>query len=110
MVSTLCESFTAALNAEDHGRAAAYLSRALREPLEPRERARLTLELAAAEAMSAPLAGDRRLGELVRGGSGAPKDCAPAPSTSDSPAATATGHAARRPRRCATSGPANATA
>ncbi|RYJ28973.1 putative regulatory protein [Streptomyces sp. L-9-10] len=73
VVSTLRESFAAALRAEDHGRAAAYLSRALREPLEPRERARLTLELAAAEAMSAPLAGDRRLGELVRAGSGAPE-------------------------------------
>ncbi|MCL7377809.1 LuxR family transcriptional regulator [Streptomyces sp. 35G-GA-8] len=73
VVGTLCESFAAALDAEDHGRAAAYLSRALREPLEPRERARLTLELAAAETMSAPLAGDRRLGELVRAGSGAPE-------------------------------------
>ncbi|MFD3917015.1 AAA family ATPase [Streptomyces sp. NPDC058603] len=73
VVSTLRDSFAAALRTEDHGRAAAYLSRALREPLEPRERARLTLELAAAEAMSAPLAGDRRLGELVRAGSGAPE-------------------------------------
>ncbi|MFE4945025.1 AAA family ATPase [Streptomyces sp. NPDC056641] len=73
VVSTLRDSFAAALKTEDHGRAAAYLSRALREPLDPRERARLTLELAAVEAMSAPLAGDRRLGELVRAGSGAPE-------------------------------------
>lgn len=72
VVTTLRESFTAALNAEDHGRVAAYLSRALREPLQPLERARLTLELAAVEVMSAPEAGDRRLGELVRAVHGAP--------------------------------------
>ncbi|MGW2058385.1 helix-turn-helix transcriptional regulator [Streptomyces sp. NPDC001840] len=68
VVPALRRGFAAALRADDPEHAAACLARALREPLEPDERARLTLELAAVEAVAAPEAADRRLGELVRGG------------------------------------------
>ncbi|MFJ4923933.1 AAA family ATPase [Streptomyces sp. NPDC088725] len=74
VIPTLREGFAAALRRDDHHRAHACLSRALREPLETRERALLTLELAAAEAAARPEAGDRRLGELVMSGSGVPTD------------------------------------
>ncbi|MFD4778911.1 helix-turn-helix transcriptional regulator, partial [Streptomyces sp. NPDC058427] len=57
VVTTLRGCFATALDADDHDRATAFLARALREPMEPGKRARLTLELAAAEAISAPLAG-----------------------------------------------------
>lgn len=67
VVPVLRRSFAAALRREDHHRACACLTRALQEPLDPRERTRLTLELAAAETVARPEAGDRRLGELVRG-------------------------------------------
>ncbi|MFJ9615943.1 LuxR C-terminal-related transcriptional regulator [Streptomyces noursei] len=66
VVPLLRRGFAAALRREDHHRACACLSRALQEPLDPRERSLLTLELAAAEAVARPEAGDRRLGELVR--------------------------------------------
>ncbi|MFF2810080.1 LuxR C-terminal-related transcriptional regulator [Streptomyces sp. NPDC058000] len=66
VVPLLRRGFAAALRREDHQRACACLSRALQEPLGPDERSRLTLELAAAEAVARPDAGDRRLGELVR--------------------------------------------
>lgn len=66
-VPLLRRSSVAALRREDHDRACACLTRALREPLDASERIRLTLELAAAEAVIRPEAGDRRLGELVRG-------------------------------------------
>jgi DNA-binding CsgD family transcriptional regulator len=68
VVTTLRRCFAKAMDAGDHSRATACLVRALREPLEPGQRTRLILELAAAEAISAPLAGDRRLGELVGSG------------------------------------------
>lgn len=66
VVPLLRRAFVAALRREDHQRACACLSRALQEPLDPDERSRLTLELAAAEAVARPDAGDRRLRELVR--------------------------------------------
>ncbi|MFB7633536.1 LuxR C-terminal-related transcriptional regulator [Streptomyces sp. NPDC056149] len=66
VVPLLRRSFAAALRREDHHRACACLSRALREPLDDRARSRLTLELAAVEAVARPEASDRRLGELVR--------------------------------------------
>ncbi|MFD3742701.1 LuxR C-terminal-related transcriptional regulator [Streptomyces sp. NPDC058629] len=71
VVTTLRRCFAKAMDAGDHSRATACLVRALREPLEPGQRTRLTMELAAAEAISAPLAGDRRLGELIGSGSAA---------------------------------------
>ncbi|MFI5758526.1 AAA family ATPase [Streptomyces sp. NPDC051569] len=72
VVPLLRRTFAAALRGQDHGRAHACLSRALREPLEPDERARLTLELAAAEAVALPEAGDRRLAGLARPGGPVP--------------------------------------
>ncbi|MFD5030347.1 AAA family ATPase [Streptomyces sp. NPDC058405] len=65
VIPVLRRSFSAAQRNEDHRGAGAYLVRALREPQEPYERALLTLELAAAEAVAVPEAGDRRLGELA---------------------------------------------
>ncbi|WP_405713912.1 LuxR C-terminal-related transcriptional regulator [Streptomyces xanthophaeus] len=49
-----------------HTRAAAFLARALCEPLDEERHARLTLDLAAAELVTAPEAGIRRLGQLTR--------------------------------------------
>ncbi|MFI9046834.1 LuxR C-terminal-related transcriptional regulator [Streptomyces sp. NPDC053427] len=72
VVPVLRRSFAAALRREDHHRAYACLSRALKEPLDAAERTRLTLELAAAEAVAVPEAGDRRLGELVRSADAVP--------------------------------------
>ncbi|MFE1962168.1 AAA family ATPase [Streptomyces sp. NPDC059479] len=71
-VPVLRRSFAAALRAENHDNAVACLSRALRESLEPDRRARLSLELAAVEAVCSPEAGDRRLAELVRAGGDVP--------------------------------------
>ncbi|MEW1660163.1 LuxR C-terminal-related transcriptional regulator [Streptomyces sp. NPDC093707] len=71
VVPLLHRSFTAALRREDRHRACACLSRAMQEPLDPLARSRLTLELAAAEAVVRPEAGDRRLAELARGAAGA---------------------------------------
>ncbi|MFJ5104371.1 LuxR C-terminal-related transcriptional regulator [Streptomyces sp. NPDC088554] len=66
VVPVLHRGFAAAQRAEDHDRAVAQLSRALSEPLEPSERALLSLELASAEAVTAPEASDRRLAGLAR--------------------------------------------
>ncbi|MFF8732613.1 AAA family ATPase [Streptomyces sp. NPDC015171] len=51
----------------DHTRSIACLSRAVCETPDPAHRAELTFELAAAELVTAPEAGRRRLGALVRG-------------------------------------------
>ncbi|MDH6125729.1 helix-turn-helix transcriptional regulator [Kitasatospora sp. GP82] len=59
-----------ALRQGNHQRAAAYLSRALEEPLDPAQRAQLTFELAAVELVDAPEAGDRRLDGILRDGTG----------------------------------------
>ncbi|MGW6741892.1 AAA family ATPase [Streptomyces sp. NPDC055025] len=71
-VPVLRRSFAAALRADNHDNAVACLTRALREPLEPDGRARLSLRLAAVEAVRSPEAGDRRLAELVRAGGDVP--------------------------------------
>ncbi|WP_327130113.1 LuxR C-terminal-related transcriptional regulator [Streptomyces sp. NBC_01343] len=70
-VPALRRSCRAAQWEGDHTRAAAFLARALREPLDEKDNARLTLELAAAELVTAPEAGIRRLGELTRTRDGA---------------------------------------
>ncbi|MFH8347549.1 AAA family ATPase [Streptomyces sp. NPDC018045] len=64
-VHTLRGGFGAALRRDDFARAATYLRRALDEPQDPLHRARVSLDLAAAEAVAAPEAADRRLGTLV---------------------------------------------
>ncbi|MDT0447744.1 AAA family ATPase [Streptomyces hesseae] len=66
VVPALRHAHAAAVRREDHAHAAACLRRALAEPLAPAERARLELELAATEALTAPEAADRRLGALAR--------------------------------------------
>ncbi|MDT0544956.1 MULTISPECIES: AAA family ATPase [Streptomyces] len=55
-----------ALRAADHGRAIACLTRALEEPLDREQRARLSLELASLEVVEAPEAGDRRFARILR--------------------------------------------
>jgi DNA-binding CsgD family transcriptional regulator len=65
-VLALRRGVAAALRERDYGRASSYLSRALAEPLEPAQRARLSFELAGVQAVVAPEASDRRLGELAR--------------------------------------------
>lgn len=65
-VPVLRRSCEAAQREGDHTRAAAFLARALCEPLDEQRRKRLTLDLAAAELVTAPEAGIRRLGELTR--------------------------------------------
>ncbi|WP_433545000.1 helix-turn-helix transcriptional regulator [Streptomyces sp. CA-294286] len=62
----LHRSSDAARRAGDHARAAALLARALREPLDEEPHSRTTLDLAAAELLTAPQAGIRRIGELAR--------------------------------------------
>jgi len=69
---TLRHMSTAALWRGEYERATACLSRALQEPLGPAEREQLNLELAEAEVVTAPEAGERRLGELARVGPGEP--------------------------------------
>ncbi|MFK8844238.1 AAA family ATPase [Streptomyces sp. Ac-502] len=64
-VHVLRGSFGAAVRRGDFPRAAAYLERALDEPLEPLEHAHISLDLAGVEAVTAPEAGDRRLTALV---------------------------------------------
>ncbi|MFH8410282.1 AAA family ATPase [Streptomyces sp. NPDC018019] len=64
-VHVLRGSFGAAMRRGDFPRAAAYLERALDEPLEPLQRAHIGLDLAGVEAVTAPEAGDRRLTTLV---------------------------------------------
>lgn len=56
----------------DHTRSTACLARALREATDPTERAQLTFDLAAAELVTLPEAGRRRLAELVRSRDTAP--------------------------------------
>ncbi|CAM5669879.1 AAA family ATPase OS=Streptomyces rimosus subsp. rimosus (strain ATCC / DSM 40260 /JCM 4667 / NRRL 2234) OX=1265868 GN=SRIM_038760 PE=4 SV=1 [Streptomyces rimosus subsp. rimosus] len=65
-VHALRGGYGAALRRGDFARAATYLHRALDEPQDPLERAHLGLDLAGAEAVSAPEAGDRRLMTLVQ--------------------------------------------
>ncbi|QDY80151.1 hypothetical protein FQU76_30675 [Streptomyces qinzhouensis] len=65
-VPVLRRGSVAAQRTGDHPRAAAFLARALREPLDAQCHARLTLELAAAELVTTPEAGIRRLGRLAR--------------------------------------------
>ncbi|AXE24208.1 helix-turn-helix transcriptional regulator [Streptomyces globosus] len=65
-VPVLRRGCAAAQRAGDHTRAAAFLARALREPLDEQSHAGLTLDLAAAELVTAPEAGIRRLGGLTR--------------------------------------------
>ncbi|MGY0056474.1 AAA family ATPase [Streptomyces sp. LZ34] len=55
-----------ALRAADHGHAIACLARALEEPLDREQRARLSLRLAAVEVLDAPEAGDRRFAQILR--------------------------------------------
>ncbi|MFD7668430.1 LuxR C-terminal-related transcriptional regulator [Streptomyces sp. NPDC059788] len=64
-VHALRGSFGAALRRGDFARAATYLDRALDEPQDPLQRAQISLDLASAEAVAAPEAGDRRLATLV---------------------------------------------
>ncbi|MHA7960956.1 AAA family ATPase [Streptomyces sp. L500] len=66
VVPALRHAHAAALRREDHDHATACLRRALAEPQDPVERARLELELAATEALTAPEAADRRLGAIAR--------------------------------------------
>ncbi|MBB4927437.1 AAA family ATPase [Kitasatospora kifunensis] len=68
----LRRSSALALRWGNHRRAVAFLTRSLAEPLEPAQRAELSFELAAAELVAVPRAGERRLGELVRGDGGEP--------------------------------------
>ncbi|MGV9270978.1 AAA family ATPase [Kitasatospora sp. NPDC003701] len=56
-----------ALRQGEPDRATGLLARALEQEGDPRTRGRLSLELAVAELLSAPEAGDRRLGGIVRG-------------------------------------------
>ncbi|MFJ4879782.1 helix-turn-helix transcriptional regulator [Streptomyces sp. NPDC088745] len=56
----------AARHAGDHVRAAAFLARALHEPLDEEAHARTSLELAGAELLTVPQAGVRRLAALAR--------------------------------------------
>ncbi|MFG2211347.1 AAA family ATPase [Streptomyces sp. NPDC048638] len=64
-VHALCGSFGAALRRGDLARATTYLDRALDEPQAPLQRARISLDLAGAQAVAAPEAGDRRLATLI---------------------------------------------
>lgn len=65
-VLALHRSAAAAIRRGDHRRAAGYLSRTLKEPLDPAQHARMTFELAAVQLVTAPEAGHRLLDELVR--------------------------------------------
>ncbi|MFI7704286.1 AAA family ATPase [Nonomuraea sp. NPDC049480] len=62
----LRRGFAAALHKGEHGQAVSYAARALEEPLDHVERLRLNLELATAEVLAAPEAGDRRLSRIAR--------------------------------------------
>ena len=64
-VHALRGSFGAALRRGDFARAITYLTRALDEPQDPLQRAHLSLDLAGAESVAAPEAGDRRLTTLI---------------------------------------------
>ncbi|MBL1095609.1 LuxR C-terminal-related transcriptional regulator [Streptomyces coffeae] len=65
-VHTLRRTCAAALRAGRSAEAIACLTRALEEPMEPGSRARLGLELAAIEVLTAPEAANRRLEEIIR--------------------------------------------
>ncbi|OKI02681.1 LuxR family transcriptional regulator [Streptomyces sp. CB02923] len=65
-VHVLRGSAGAALRRGDFARAATYLDRALDEIQDPVQRAHISLDLAGAEAVSAPEASDRRLAALIR--------------------------------------------
>ncbi|MFJ8150214.1 AAA family ATPase [Streptomyces sp. NPDC096048] len=65
-VDTLRRGFTAALRSGRRDRATAYLARALDEPLPAGERARVELQLASVQMVTAPAAAERRLHGLVR--------------------------------------------
>ncbi|MGG2464391.1 AAA family ATPase [Streptomyces sp. RGM 3693] len=57
--------FGADVYRSEFARAAAYLNRALDEPQHPVQRAQISLDLASAEAVAAPVASDRRLAAVV---------------------------------------------
>ncbi|WP_240167346.1 AAA family ATPase [Streptomyces noursei] len=64
-VHALRGSFGTAVRRSEFARAAACLNRALDEPQHPVRRAEISLDLASAEAASAPVASDRRLAAVV---------------------------------------------
>ncbi|MGC0379435.1 AAA family ATPase [Streptomyces sp. SAI-229] len=66
VVDTLCRAAAAALRGGRHDRAAAYLSRALAEPLSEEIRIRVLLQLAGVELVIAPVAAGRRMGGIIR--------------------------------------------
>ncbi|MFB9350363.1 AAA family ATPase [Streptomyces heliomycini] len=65
-VDTLCRAAAAALRGGRRDRAAAYLSRALAEPLSEETRIRVLLRLARVELVIAPVAAGRRMGGIIR--------------------------------------------
>ncbi|MEU7469632.1 AAA family ATPase [Streptomyces sp. NPDC044984] len=65
-VDTLCRAAAAALRGGRRDRAAAYLSRALTEPLSEEARIRVLLRLARVELVIAPVAAGRRMGGIIR--------------------------------------------
>ncbi|GAA3181406.1 hypothetical protein GCM10010451_33280 [Streptomyces virens] len=65
-VDTLCRAAAAALRGGHRERAAAYLSRALDEPLTEQDRVRVLFQLAAVELVIAPVAAGRRMGGIIR--------------------------------------------
>ncbi|MER7490167.1 AAA family ATPase [Streptomyces sp. NPDC126497] len=65
-VDTLCRAAAAALRGGRRDRAAAYLSRALTEPLSEEARIRVLLQLARIELVIAPVAAGRRMGGVIR--------------------------------------------
>ncbi|WP_221349637.1 helix-turn-helix transcriptional regulator [Streptomyces beigongshangae] len=65
-VDTLRRGFTAALRNGRRDRATAYLARALDEPLDAEDRARVELQLASVQMVTAPAAAERRLHGLIR--------------------------------------------
>ncbi|RSS14906.1 LuxR family transcriptional regulator [Streptomyces sp. WAC05458] len=65
-VATLRRGFAAALRSGRRDRATAYLARALDEPLRSEERARVELQLASVQMVTAPTAAERRLHGLIR--------------------------------------------
>ncbi|MER6624560.1 LuxR family transcriptional regulator [Streptomyces sp. NPDC000931] len=65
-VDTLCRAAAAALRGGRRDRAAAYLSRALTEPLSEETRISVLLRLARIELVIAPVAAGRRMGGIIR--------------------------------------------
>ncbi|OSP24602.1 hypothetical protein B7767_43185, partial [Streptomyces sp. 13-12-16] len=65
-MDTLCRAAAAALRGGRRDRAAAYLSRALTEPLSEETRIRVLLRLARIELVIAPDAAGRRMGGIIR--------------------------------------------